>query len=238
MVNVGRSDDGTLELIRGIDDPRIRILETEWDWSDKIMALGRETMRAMRACRHPGASASRPTKSCTKPGAIELRDRPAGGRGMRGRGPARALPALLRRSRYPRDAPALVSAGSALSRLDPALDIRPFQDAQGFRVGPEDRKSRARETGALMYHYGWARPPRGIHPEERSSPAVLSREGAARSPTAALDTAAAALHRRTSRSLRGTGCANGCRCPASDALPIRFSTGAGSGSICRTDSSG
>jgi hypothetical protein len=43
-------------------------------------------------------------------------------------------------------------------RLDPSLDIRPYQGAQGFRVGPEHRKIRARLTGAQMFHYGWARP--------------------------------------------------------------------------------
>jgi hypothetical protein len=31
IVNVGRSDDGTLELIRSIGDPRIRIVESVWD---------------------------------------------------------------------------------------------------------------------------------------------------------------------------------------------------------------
>ena len=43
-------------------------------------------------------------------------------------------------------------------RLDPALDVRPYQGAQGFRVGPDLRKIRARLTDAVMFHYGWARP--------------------------------------------------------------------------------
>ena len=47
-------------------------------------------------------------------------------------------------------------------RLDPALDIRPYQGAQGFRVGPEHRKIRARLTGAEMFHYGWARPAQAL----------------------------------------------------------------------------
>ncbi len=41
-------------------------------------------------------------------------------------------------------------------------DIRPYQGAQGFRVGPEYRKIRARPTDAVMFHYGWARPARAI----------------------------------------------------------------------------
>jgi len=31
VVNVGRSDDGTLDLIRSIENPKIRIFETVWD---------------------------------------------------------------------------------------------------------------------------------------------------------------------------------------------------------------
>src|SRR5206468_4705811 len=33
IVNVGRCEDGTLELIRSIDDPKIRIVESVWDES-------------------------------------------------------------------------------------------------------------------------------------------------------------------------------------------------------------
>jgi hypothetical protein len=47
-------------------------------------------------------------------------------------------------------------------RLAPELDIRPYQGAQGFRVGPENRKIRARLTSAEMFHYGWARPSQAL----------------------------------------------------------------------------
>src|SRR5207247_9626083 len=41
-------------------------------------------------------------------------------------------------------------------------EIRSYQDAQGFRVGPEERRVRARATAARMFHYGWARPPAAL----------------------------------------------------------------------------
>jgi hypothetical protein len=47
-------------------------------------------------------------------------------------------------------------------RLDPTLDILPYQGAQGFRVGPGHRKIRARLTDAEMFHYGWARPAQAL----------------------------------------------------------------------------
>src|SRR5438034_1029199 len=40
--------------------------------------------------------------------------------------------------------------------------IRSYRDAQGFRVGREERRLRARVTGARMFHYGWARPPQSM----------------------------------------------------------------------------
>src|SRR5438445_6964137 len=42
-------------------------------------------------------------------------------------------------------------------RLD--RGIRSYRDAQGFRVGREERRLRARGTGGRMLHYGGAGPP-------------------------------------------------------------------------------
>ncbi|HQR17088.1 MAG TPA: hypothetical protein PK948_01890, partial [Gemmatimonadales bacterium] len=53
VVNVGPSDDGTLDLIKSIQDPKIRIIEGVWDVSRKNWMLSDETLRAMRACVHP-----------------------------------------------------------------------------------------------------------------------------------------------------------------------------------------
>jgi hypothetical protein len=53
VVNVGRSEDETLDLVRSIGDAKIRIIETEWDMSRRNTVLGYETLRAMRACANP-----------------------------------------------------------------------------------------------------------------------------------------------------------------------------------------
>ncbi len=159
VVNVGRSDDDTLERIRGIGDPKIRILESEWDMSIRNKVLGDETLRAMRACRHPWGIYIQADEVLPERGAEEL-----AAMIQRADGDPRVEGLLVRylhfyggfdtiathRRWYRREVRAV--------RLAPELDIRPYQGAQGFRVGPEHRKIRARLTGAEMFHYGWARP--------------------------------------------------------------------------------
>jgi hypothetical protein len=159
LVNVGRSEDETLELVRAIADPKIRILETDWDMSRRNAVLGYETLRAMRACTHPWGVYIQADEVLHERGTDELADAI-----QRHDGDPRVEGLLVRylhfyggfdtiathRRWYRREVRAV--------RLDPALDIRPYQGAQGFRVGPEHRKIRARLTGAEMFHYGWARP--------------------------------------------------------------------------------
>ena len=60
VVNVGRSEDDTLALIQSIGDPKIRIIETEWDMSGGNSVLGlrdspcHARMRAPVGDLHPG----------------------------------------------------------------------------------------------------------------------------------------------------------------------------------------
>jgi hypothetical protein len=163
VVNVGRSEDETLELVRSIGDPRIRIVETEWDMSRRNTVLGHETLRAMRACRYPWGVYIQADEVLHERGAATLLEAI-----RRHDGDPRVEGLLVRylhfyggfdtiathRRWYRREVRAV--------RLDPALDIRPYQGAQGFRVGPEHRKIRARLTDAEMFHYGWARPAQAL----------------------------------------------------------------------------
>jgi hypothetical protein len=163
VVNVGQSEDGTLELVRSIGDAKIRIIETEWDMSQRNMVLGLETQRAMRACRHPWGVYIQADEVLHEEGAREL------AAAIQRADPDPAIEGLLvryihfyggfdtiatHRRWYRREVRAV--------RLAPELDIRPYQGAQGFRVGPEYRKIRARLTAAEMFHYGWARPSRAL----------------------------------------------------------------------------
>ena len=163
VVNVGRSEDDTLQLVRSIKDPKIRILETEWDMTRRNTVLGHETLRAMRACAHPWGVYIQADEVLHEDGAAAL-----GAAIQKSDGDQRIEGLLVRyvhfyggfdtvathRRWYRREVRAV--------RLSPELDIRPYQGAQGFRVGPDHRKIKARLTGAEMFHYGWARPAQAL----------------------------------------------------------------------------
>lgn len=170
VVNVGRSEDDTIRLVRSIGDPKIRILETDWDFTIKNKVLGDETLRAMRECRYPWGIYIQADEVLHEAGAEAL------ARAIRQHDADSRVEGLLvkylhfygdldtialNRRWYRREVRAV--------RLDPALDIRPYQGAQGFRVGPDHRKIRARLTEAEMFHYGWARPARALRSKREAS---------------------------------------------------------------------
>ena len=185
VVDVGRSEDATLDLVRSIRDPKIRILETEWDMTIQNRVLGEETLRAMRACRHPWGVYIQADEVLHERGAeilaraIEEHD-----------GDPRVEGLLVQylhfygdmdtvarnRRWYRREVRAV--------RLDPALEIRPYQGAQGFRVGSDNRRIRARVTDAQMFHYGWARPAQALKAKREENRVIYpwSREREARRP--------------------------------------------------------
>jgi len=51
IVNVGDCQDGTLDLIRSIDSPKIRIIQNKWDMSQGFQVLSQQTNVALRACK-------------------------------------------------------------------------------------------------------------------------------------------------------------------------------------------
>src|SRR5438046_8157529 len=51
VVNVGRSEDETRDVVAAIADPRVKILDSEWDFSKKNEMLSIEALKSMHACR-------------------------------------------------------------------------------------------------------------------------------------------------------------------------------------------
>jgi hypothetical protein len=157
VVNVGRSDDDTRDLVRSVGDPRVRILDTEWDFGQHSRMLAIETQRAMDACRGRWGIYIQADEVLHEHGARVLKERIAAwdaderveGLLVRYRHFWGNFDTLATARRYYRREVRCVRLGR---------DVRSFQDAQGFRVGSALRKIRARLTEAEMFHYGWARP--------------------------------------------------------------------------------
>lgn len=158
VINVGECDDGTLELVRGIADPKIRILEGVW--GDEL-AVGNvmhsvQTNLALDACRGEWCFYIQADE------VLHEDDRPK-------------LRAVMERHANDRRVEGLVfdyvhfygsfdwiGTGRRWYRREVrvvrrASGIRAVAGAQGFRVA--NRKPRAAHSGARIFHYGWAKRP-------------------------------------------------------------------------------
>lgn len=180
VVNVGRSEDGTRDVVAGIGDPRVRILDSDWDFSRHNEMLSIETQRAMDACRAGWGIYVQADEVLHQDGAGLLRDAVAEcdaderveGLLVRYLHFYGGFDTVATNRRWYRREVRCVRLGK---------DIHPYQGAQGFRVGPDDRRIRARETDAVMFHYGWARPAHAIREKHEISKVIYpwSRERSA-----------------------------------------------------------
>ncbi len=162
VVNVGKSDDDTRDVVAGLDDPRVRIIDSVWDFSTRhSWALALETNRAMAACRGTWGVYVQADEVLHETGAVWLREKI-----REWDGDARVEGLLVDYLHFYSDFDTVATDRHWYRREVRAVrldrEIRSFQDAQGFRVGPAERRVRARVTGARMFHYGWARPPQSM----------------------------------------------------------------------------
>ncbi len=161
VVNVGRSEDETRDLVAGIGDPRVRILDSEWDLTRRNVMLSIETQKAMDACRGRWGIYIQADEVLHERGAQLLREKV-----QEWDGDARVEGLLVRYLHFYGGFETVATNRRWYRRevrcIRLGRDIRPYQGAQGFRVGPGYRKIRARVTDAEVFHYGWARPARAI----------------------------------------------------------------------------
>jgi len=180
VVNVGASEDDTRDLVASVNDPRVRILDSVWDFTKKNEMLSQETLKAMAACRGAWGIYIQADEVLEERGAHLLRDRT-----REWDGDARVEGLLVDYLHFYGGFDRIATNRRWYRREVRCMrlgnDIRPYQGAQGFRVGPEYRKIRARPTGARMFHYGWARPARAIREKYEISKTIYpwSRERSA-----------------------------------------------------------
>ncbi len=157
VVNVGASDDDTRRRVEAIADPKIRIVDSVWDRALGPAMLAHETDRAMAACRAEWGIYIQADEVLAPGSAARLRDTVARAHADR-RVEGVVVDYLhfyggfdtVARSRkwYRREVRAV--------RL--GVGVHSYRDAQGFRVGPDNRRVVALRSDAVMLHYGWARP--------------------------------------------------------------------------------
>ncbi|HXO84235.1 MAG TPA: hypothetical protein VN803_01795 [Gemmatimonadales bacterium] len=161
VVNVGRSEDDTRDLVASVRDPRVRIIDTEWDFTKKNIMLSIETQRAMDACRGQWGIYIQADEVLHERGAHLLKEKVA-----EWDADPRVEGLLVKYLHFYGGFDQIATSRRWYRRevrcVRLGKDIRPYQGAQGFRVGPDYRKIQARVTGAEMFHYGWARPAKAI----------------------------------------------------------------------------
>lgn len=171
VVNVGASEDETRDLVASIGDPRVRIIDRVWDFSKQNLMISHETEQAIQACRGSWGIYIQADEVLPEDGARILKEKTA-----EWDADARVEGLLVRYLHFYGGFD-LVATNRRWYRREVRCirlgkDIRPYQGAQGFRVGPELRRIRARPTEAVMFHYGWARPARAIKEKHEISKTI------------------------------------------------------------------
>jgi hypothetical protein len=169
VVAVGKSDDETLDLIRSID-PKIRIVETEWDESlregGRVLAV--ETDKAFRAISADSDWAfyiqgdevvHEKYLPVIKEAMTKYTDNPN-------------VDGLLFNYKHFYGSYDYVGASASwysneirVIKNNPA--IYSYKDAQGFRKG-NDEKLRVVPIDAYIYHYGWVKAPEAMQKKQEN----------------------------------------------------------------------
>lgn len=163
VVAVGDSEDDTLGLIKGINSPKMKIIETVWDTSiregGRTFAL--ETDKAFRAISPDTDWAFYiQGDEC-----IHEKYLPAIRSAMEEYQNSPKVEALLLKYLhfygsydYYGDSRRWYRREIRILRNDP--EISSYKDAQGFRKS--NRKLNVKLIDAYVYHYGWVKPPAGL----------------------------------------------------------------------------
>ncbi len=163
VINVGVSDDGTLDLIRSLGpDPRLVVFESRWDETKLAggAVLAEQTDLALDRCTGDVCLYVQADE------AVHEDDHPALRAALDRLHADPELEGLL--FRYVHFYGSLHTVGRCrrwyrheIRAVKNGRGVRSWRDAQGFRVGSgkDARKLRVAHSGARMFHYGWVRPP-------------------------------------------------------------------------------
>lgn len=160
VIAAGDSTDGTTELLRGIGDPKLRVIETVWDptqFVERGRSLSVQTNIALDACTGDWALYVQADEVMHEDDLVPLVER------MRAyRDDPRVDGLLFEYLHFYADYDHYQTAHNWYRREVRAVrtgrGVRSYSGAQGFRRG-DNGKVRVVPAGARMFHYGWVRPP-------------------------------------------------------------------------------
>jgi len=162
VIAAGDSTDGTTELLRSINDPKIKIIETAWDPKQFVHGASNavQTNIALDACTGDWAfylQADEVVHERYLPGLVER---------MRAyRDDQRVEGLLLDYRHFFADYDHVETAHGWYRRevriVRTGVGVRSWKSAQGFRR--DGQKLHVALAGAEVFHYGWVRPPRQLN---------------------------------------------------------------------------
>lgn len=170
FVGVGDSDDGTRQLIEGIRNDKIRILDSTWDDSLRVggKLLAVETNKVFDTipqefdwCFYIQSD------EC-----VHEQDYATILQAMKQYLPQKDIDGLLFRYKHFYGQYNYIGTGrrwyaNEIRIIRNNKLIRSYGDAQGFRF-TDNRKLKVKETGAYIYHYGWVKPPQAQQAKQKS----------------------------------------------------------------------
>ena len=169
IVNVGKCEDGTMELIQSINSPKIKIIESVWDDSlregGKLLAV--ETNKAFDAVSSDSIWAF----YIQADEVLHEKYHDAIRSGMEAHKYNAKVEGLLFNYTHFYGSYSYVGNSRRWYRSEVRIirndkSIRSYRDAQGFRKN--DEKLHVKPIDASIYHYGWVKPPKAQQEKQKS----------------------------------------------------------------------
>jgi hypothetical protein len=158
IVNVGDSDDGTLDSIRAIESPKLKIVTSIWDPALRTSGeiLARQTDIALSHCSGDWALYLQADE------VLHEADLPVIREAIKRHQNNRRVEGFLFNYAHFYGSYEMIACGRRWYRHEVRLlkpdGVSSFRDAQGFRKW--GRKPRVVALPVTVFHYGWVRPPR------------------------------------------------------------------------------
>lgn len=156
VVSVGDSQDGTLDLIRSLKDPKIRIVETVWDMTEGKTVLSRQTNMALAQCTGDWAFYLQTDE------VVHEADLPRLKNVMRRYWRDQAVDALRFQWLHFYGSYCRYRVDSGWYQKQDRIirnngTVESFGDAYGFQR-KDGQELRRKNSGCFIYHYGWVQP--------------------------------------------------------------------------------